>query len=678
MMPSTPCDPWDLGPLGAEATVDAIMTFWRGACERGQLNTTQPVDVLDLLPGRGSAVRMTLRLLLERASSLDFNLTLRYVACFASDAQAERFRQHPDLRRWIETGVLVTAMWDAPHDPPFMARPGGRVRWRPHNPVVVLAHDAWRRMPQRLIAVHYGELLEADPERLVADRAGAASDVWRPASVAGCASSVTRAFERYLATLNSTPVSVPTGALAVLQRIAEVATAGYLVVAAAPGAASTRRLRGQAFGDVCDAIAKTGCLPVNFHLLGEWLREIGACVWQLDTAVGLATQVALGGPPATADMLAACVAPFASGAFADGESLSHAMHAVAMQGHLPAILTLLRQSRFDPRVFAAAGTPRCRTGLSSGGCDRAAWADALRRVWANHLPVTRRDGVVTHLVESAMCIADWGLARSILRRVTQDLGDDADRLALWARCDLETGQLESAAMLAARAVELRPDHPAAASVRGTLCEKRSAWDARWRRPIVHPGRLVVLEPLDVGHAAAFLHQYRDPQIAAMIGMPPLASLRDAQELIRTRTAEEGQHEYAVMHADFGFVGNVSLNISAATACLCFWTGSDHQGGGFATEAGRLLCRFAFRQQVDVVIAMAYEDNVRSIRALQRIGFESLPVRPADREDRRVFLALHRGDAKAEDPIAALIAYLERTQAAIELVRTEGRRLAPQE
>ena len=67
-------------------------------------------------------------------------------------------------------------------------------------------------------------------------------------------------------------------------------------------------------------------------------------------------------------------------------------------------------------------------------------------------------------------------------------------------------------------------------------------------------------------------------------------------------------------------------------------GADHQGKGFGTEAGRLLCMWAKSQGLGWIFASAYRDNVRSLRALERIGFSRLGAPAVTTDDQRVFLA----------------------------------------
>src|SRR5690606_20035410 len=103
-------------------------------------------------------------------------LRLRYLCAAPQRAMLATLAGQPQLRHWIDAGILLPTLWDPERgDPCLLAKPG-RQLWQPGNPVVVLAQDRWQGLGQRLLAVHYGKLLEVDRARLARQRASACND----------------------------------------------------------------------------------------------------------------------------------------------------------------------------------------------------------------------------------------------------------------------------------------------------------------------------------------------------------------------------------------------------------------------------------------------------------------------------------------------------------------------
>jgi RimJ/RimL family protein N-acetyltransferase len=185
------------------------------------------------------------------------------------------------------------------------------------------------------------------------------------------------------------------------------------------------------------------------------------------------------------------------------------------------------------------------------------------------------------------------------------------------------------------------------------------WDDGWRHCLEHPRLPLLLEPLDDDHAEALLHQYRDPQIGVMSGLPPLTTVDETRRWIAKLDATPDRFDYAVMHADAGLVGFVSLQTSAPAGYFCFWAGVDYQGQGLAAQAGALLCDFARTQGIDWVFASAFNDNLRSIRALERVGFARVGLRNAAADDLRTFFGRGPVDAAPQAVADAFLDFMRR-------------------
>lgn len=650
------------GPLAASAWAQMMMRYWQRAHERGGLDVSQPLQVLDLVPGRATAVWMQLRALSELFSaSFPDGPALRYCACTPDGELPAAWREAPELRGWIRRRVLTPLRWNPGVDLP--AAPT-------NNPLVVLARCAWSRLEQRLLAVHYGELLEAKLELLAVEH-DENTNAWTPISAEPWPR-LQPVLDGYRARLNSAPIPLPFGAMRTIDQLPALASAGYLLLALDEGCMSELQMRLLGFDRVTARFKQHGMLPVNFHLLEAQLRENAVAVWQRALACNRTLQVAIA--PAAGDSaqqaLDHVIGQADCGPPSDSLGLADSMRTIAAHGSSEQALSLLRHAQHDPDVFAAAGPALHTRCLAEPECDRAGWRDALARIWGNQICEAGEPALHHNLVVAAMHSEAWGLAKRILRRGMRTHGQHPVALAQLAWCEMRTGRLARAQDLAAQALATDPGNAHAVEVLRRLELKLSRHDGDWRRPLGNPTLPFSLEPLDVEHAAAFHRQYRDPQIAVMTGLPPLATLEAVRSWIGRTDADPRRREYAVMHNDAGFVGYVSLELSQTTAYLCFWTGVDHQGQGLATEAARLLCRWALTRGMDWVFASAFDDNQRSIRALERVGFVRLGVRPASADDPRTFLCYGARDAAWSDATRAFIDYLHNEQPDMALVANE--------
>lgn len=207
---------------------------------------------------------------------------------------------------------------------------------------------------------------------------------------------------------------------------------------------------------------------------------------------------------------------------------------------------------------------------------------------------------------------------------------------------------------------LDPGLALAVEVASRIESRLASWNATWRVAVQHETLPIAIEPLDLSHAEALLYQYRDPQIAVMVGLPALTTIEKVREWIVEQDTEKGRINFAVMHRDHGFVGYVNLAVSAHASYFCFWTGVDFQGHGFATAAGRLACQLAKKQGIHVMLTAAYVDNARSIRALRHLGFVEIPIRALPPDHDRLFFYLPEQSAEPVDSIVTeLIDYYVR-------------------
>jgi RimJ/RimL family protein N-acetyltransferase len=693
----------DVSPLAAAAWANAILQFWEDGLACGEIDVANPLDVLDLAGGDIATVWVMLRALLSRCDKRRVPVRIRYLVVAPRRALLEPVRRHAALAPSLAQGVLVPLLWNPERGDPCLLSPTGRTPWQPANPVVVVAHDLWRQLPQRLFAVHYGKLLEADPtgrKAVVRVDPGPIADTsqprmpgvedsamvrsfntdsstpesstlqpssaqstaqpetpWHAAFASILAEQIGQPVDSFLARFNSVPLPVPSGALELIERLAVRCSKGYLMLASAPGFASDRALRLLSFADALSDRDKGIAPPVNFILTAERHAALGASTWQSDLQGGRAIQVALRtrSPESAPQRLADTVAAMAGAGVADAAGMLEAMR--GLRGPcLDARLALIRASLHDPQVLSA-GIGATVEGLRSGqNVVREAWVTALKAVWENHLPQAGGPAMHREIAQAAMQVGAWSLARLALRSGIAAQGSTPADLAHLAWCDARTGALEDAEAQARRAVAASPEDPTAREALRRIRERLALWNADWRCAIVHPTLPLVLEPLDASHAEALHYQYRDPQIAIMTGFPVLPSVDEARKWILEHVQEAGRQAYAVMHRDLGFVGYVGFASSGVDSYFCFWVGADFQGLRFGVEAARIACDFAAQRGIELMFTSAYDDNVRSIGALRRIGFVPMTIRAAAPDNDRLFLCLACAESAADDAATRLVAY----------------------
>jgi len=132
-----------------------------------------------------------------------------------------------------------------------------------------------------------------------------------------------------------------------------------------------------------------------------------------------------------------------------------------------------------------------------------------------------------------------------------------------------------------------------------------------------------LEPLTVAHAPAMFALLGDPAIYTYLDYGPPASLEHLQRVyaqLETRRSPDGGEEWlnwVVLHEGVP-IGVVQATIYAdGSANVAYVFGCAHWGRGYAREAVEAMLAhlgdLRFFATVD-------EDNARSIRLLERLGF----------------------------------------------------------
>ena len=663
-------DPLNFSPSVAHQLSSLIIQHWYGCLAADEISTDTPLDILDFCPGRGLTTLLMTQVLERRLPHIT-GFRWRYLPVVTDRKSIAAWRSLEELQALMSAGKVVPLLWHPERDDPCLLLPEGRQSWHPRNPVIALTHDYFARLPHRLLAVHYGKLMEyadsavqseseaEEPAQMDARRQWSAID-YRTLD-----SDLQALFVLYLAKFNSAPVPYPEGGLRLIHLISEKCERGCLLVSSAQGTTTETKLRLASFPELTKIFQARQALPVNFHLLAHKMKQYSAAsghvVLQKDQVIQLSLFNHLDADKRVNGLLS----DIDPGMFGHAAALSQSMQGVSGDSSFEHRLTLLKLSAFDPRVLTAIHVPNFSRACKLPTFNREAWQQALDQVWSNFLPADEQDTFHEQIAAMAMHCGHWLLARRALQSGLKRRGRNATDLAQLAWCDARTGSLKKAAQTVAEALALDSQHGLALEVSHRIESRLSQWTSVWRQPVHHPELPLVLEPLDSSHAEAMLYQYRDPQIAIMTGLPEITSLESMQEWINGQLREKHWAHFAIMHSDQGFVGYINLAISEHAAFFCFWTGVDFQGRGLATEAGKLACEFAGKTGITIVLTSAYTDNQRSIRALERIGFSEIPIRAMPPDHERIFYILKSSLGTEVDVVAELKDYYVREKISLE-------------
>ncbi len=652
-------EPWApvaFGTAVAAEIAQLAVAYWQDGLKHADINPARPIDVIDLAPGNGCNGHQLIRALQAAIRHIS-GIRFRYLPVVPGDAWMSGASAAPEMQAYRQQGLLLP-LSGHPELPAQLVADG-----RPYecdNPVVILAHDGWGRLPQRLLAVHYGKLLEADLELIRDQQAGTSERPdWRPAESGLQSGAFAPVFARYLEEFNSTPICYPEGAIDALRHWRRIARHGYLMLATGTGMASELRMRLHTFPDLVAAYRDEGRLPVHYGLLAHWVRLHGAATVEQDLPDGQAMQIVMEAAEASHERLAALADSFDAAIYSRQSLMAEAMRSVGGGHKLEHLRQLLRLSGHDPLLLADMGRELALGFSKAMDFDRLAWRKTLDEVWANFLPELAAISLHDRLANAAMHCGHWPLARKALLRGIRHHGPHATDLANLAWCEMRTGQLAAGLSLVRRALASDPGNALAKQVMTRMQERLSLRDNAWLVELRDEHLSLTLEPLDLSHADAYFIQYRDPQIAIMTGLPQLKSVEETRQWIKAAPEERGRVSFAVMHRDHGFVAYVNLSVSGHASFFCFWTGVDFQGLGFATAAARLVFRHAAAMGVPLMLTSAYKDNRRSIRALERLGFERIPSQALPPDQDRVFFILADPAAGEFDAHQELVDYYRR-------------------
>lgn len=137
--------------------------------------------------------------------------------------------------------------------------------------------------------------------------------------------------------------------------------------------------------------------------------------------------------------------------------------------------------------------------------------------------------------------------------------------------------------------------------------------------------------------AQSLYEYaKDPDIGPSAGWPPIQSVENGRHIIQTVLSMP--ESYAICEKEKGTaIGAIALKQKGYTdmtdredECeLGYWVGKPFWGRGYVPEAAEELLRYAFENLgMRAVWCGYYEENVKSKRVQEKLGFEYQYTHPA--------------------------------------------------
>ncbi|HEX3425232.1 MAG TPA: SAM-dependent methyltransferase [Acidimicrobiales bacterium] len=426
----------------------------------------QPIDVVELGAGSGRLGFHILRELTARLEPGD----VRYVLTDLSPGMVEFWRQHPDLRPFVDGGVLDFALFDVAEPAPLALKVSGHVLGAQpsERPVAVIASYCFDSVPSDLFHVDEdGRLFECLVQVVQPDAAGDAHQgSWpdqdgflfdlRPcgASYYGDAA-LDAVLEELQATALGMTVPMPATALQTLAFFADRWPCGVLAVIGDRG--FTQPEYASELSVVEPTRHGSVSFPVNFGAIGTWVESRQGKAWHpsrparsfnvsafVFSCPGTATESAYRNAVDTRD---------ADTFF----TLKKAMEPHYYELSLREALALIRLSHWDPDIFSALST-RLVDAIEEplDAATRAELRFTIDRVWAAHFAVGE-DHLAFQLASVLYAVGDYRQALEFFGHAQGGTpGGSVDAWLNSAVCHQMLGERQEAIACVGHALTLAP------------------------------------------------------------------------------------------------------------------------------------------------------------------------------------------------------------------------------
>jgi RimJ/RimL family protein N-acetyltransferase len=548
---------------------------------------------------------------------------IRYAPCCGPARAPQGQPKKAPAAPWSVGAAPVELNWSPSQSVPWSKASGQA--WIPDGPVIVLAGELPRRLPQPLLLAHKGQMHEWRGSRVNAK--------WHPLDLDG-AGWIADEVQAYARALPNSMLSMPIGYWRFLERAIAWARCGCIVLARAEGWSSLAHIREDAAER---PEVSSDSPPVNFHWIQEHAGRLDATAHNVHGCRQDSVQLVISKLPDAAAKVPALCDRIAAAARSRTADLAHAVKALATAGEVSAALSILNRSAGDPALLRAAWSPLARAAASASRAESVQLAAWLERVMEDNPWFGDDAQLLRGAGHLALACSRLDLSQSALRALDETGQSCAADVAALARCHEQVGSLEAALAGCDRVLSCDPQQHEALATRERVTRRIESMSAPWRQQHSLNDCTLMLDPLVPDHAPALCRQMRDPSITSMTALPPLDEGDDGRAWIQARI-DEGTHAFAITHRTLGFVGYLDLRIWQSTAFVCYWIGPDYQGRGFCAPSVALACDLAFRHGIDLLLSASYDDNLRSRRVLHKCGFVSMDgVRAIAPDEERLFV-----------------------------------------
>ncbi|MCF2858032.1 GNAT family N-acetyltransferase [Pseudoalteromonas sp. SMS1] len=314
------------------------------------------------------------------------------------------------------------------------------------------------------------------------------------------------------------------------------------------------------------------------------------------------------------------------------------------------------QSQYDPQVLAIFLTRLIEEGVPVNS--RSAWRNMLTKVWENHIVDCENEVFAFQLGLFAIDLAHWTLAKTCMLMRMEINGPSSACLHNLALAAWATGDMEVAKQSINLALDLNSQDKQVQQLKADMsdylkrCERLPwfDWHVQSQQSKAAPIKIMPLCEQQLGE---FFIQYRRPDIAERLRG---VRFRDFKQLKMTWPTwlEEQLHaqkaHFAVIHAEFGFVGAVVIDFAPCEpgnsneqghgAHLSFWIGCDFQKRGFGRLSVALAIShikyYAKKLGVSNIHTSAWSHNIISRKILSDTGFKSIELKKGKEVTEEVF------------------------------------------
>ncbi len=456
--------------------------------DRAPVDADAPLHIVELGAGSGRFAYLFLRRLTQLLRGA--RLPLRYVMTDLAARNVEHWRAHPQLRPFVERGVLDFARFDVEHDRQLRLDVSGATLGPGPlaGGLVVIANYFFDGIPQDAFVIRGGQLLESLVTVATPDPAPDPDDPALLASaVLSYESHLTRAegyyddpeFDAILhghaQRLAGTAIRFPIAALRCVRLLRALAGDRMLLLSADKGHLHEDELLGQPSTGI--TVHGSFSMNVDYHALATYVRGAGGRVLHAShrhvhlLVVGFLFGEHPADHPATHLAFADAIGQFGPDEFF---SLKKAIEPRLDRLTLAQLLALLRLAGGDPRVLSQCLPTLTTLAETAPERDRRDLFQVVELVWDQYFHLGEEPDLAFQIGALLHGMEYYPEAATYFMRSLELYGPDAHTLFNLGVCHYHLRHLADALACAEATLALDPDHEAARAMRIELTAQRRA------------------------------------------------------------------------------------------------------------------------------------------------------------------------------------------------------------